>query len=299
MYRTIMVPLDGSRFAECALATALSVSRRTGAEVRLATVEEPLPTFAYGVDDTVMREWTGKYLNDTATRVRDRAGAGLSSGVLTGHVVDALESEADRCGADLVVMATHGRGVVTRAWLGSVTDAFVRRTDRPVLLVRAAGPDTPEPDCEPVYDRILIPLDGSDVSESVLSHALAFGDLFGASYTLLRVVSYALDATSPYLPTTFQMEGSLEEARSAAEAYLEGHAARIRARGVSVDARVVVDAQPGHGILGEVAARECRLVAMATHGRGGVSRAVLGSTTDKVLRGAHVPLLLYRYHAES
>lgn len=296
MYRQIMVPLDGSRFAESALSPALTVSRITGAAVHLAIVEEPIPSFAYDLDDNVVREWSGKYLDKVVRSARDRTGGGLDYNVLSGHVVEALEAEAKACRADLVVMATHGRGVLTRAWLGSVTDAFLHNTSGPVLIVRPQEEEPPDILGDVAYSKVLIPLDGSEVSESVLDHALGFGALFGASYHLVRVVPFPMDVASPYLPATFQMNQDLvEEARSAAREYLEIHAERMRQRGLTVDVGVRVEAQAGHGILKEAEAQECRLIAMATHGRGGLSRAILGSATDKVLRGAHVPLLLHRY----
>ena len=69
---------------------------------------------------------------------------------------------------------------------------------------------------------------------------------------------------------------------------------RMRRRGLRVTTSVAVDAQAGHGILSEADAVGCDLIAMATHGRSGMGRMVLGSAADKVLRGTHVPLLLFR-----
>ena len=68
----------------------------------------------------------------------------------------------------------------------------------------------------------------------------------------------------------------------------------MRRRGLRVTTSVAVDRQPGHGILIETDAVGSDMIAMATHGRGGFRRAILGSTTDKVIRGTHTPVLLYR-----
>jgi nucleotide-binding universal stress UspA family protein len=86
----------------------------------------------------------------------------------------------------------------------------------------------------------------------------------------------------------------LEEAKERAAEYLEAHAERMRKRGLRVTTSVTVDAQAGHGILLEADAVDCDGIAMATHGRKGLTRALLGSTADKVLRGTHLPLLLHR-----
>jgi nucleotide-binding universal stress UspA family protein len=86
-----------------------------------------------------------------------------------------------------VAMSTHGRGPLSRFWLGSVADALMRRLPVPLLLVRPqeGAPDLSE---EPPLRRILIPLDGSALAEEVLAPALALGGLVGAEYTLLWVV---------------------------------------------------------------------------------------------------------------
>jgi nucleotide-binding universal stress UspA family protein len=296
MYRMIMVPLDGSRFAESALPVALSVSRRTGAPLHLVTVQEPIPPFAYDEWENAAEDWSRQYLSGAVERVRPLAGGDVTATMLTGHVVEVLEEEAVARSADLVVMATHGRGAFSRAWLGSVADAFIHHTRRPVLLVRPEeGEGELDLGAEPGVGRMLIPLDGTELAESVLEHAVEFGALFKAALHLVRIVPYPIQFSSPYLPHTMQMNQQfVTEAREAAAAYLDVHAEALRARGLVAETSVVVVAQPGHGILGEVEDGRCDMIAMATHGRGGLSRAILGSTTDKVVRGTHVPVLLYR-----
>ncbi len=296
MYRLIMVPLDGSRFAESAMPLALSVSRRTKAPLHLVTVQEPIPSFAYDEWENAAEDWSRAYLNNAVERARPLAGAEVTATLLAGHVVDVVEKEARSRGADLVVMATHGRGAFSRAWLGSVADAFLHHTCRPILLVRPEEGDA-EPDlsADPGFAQMMVPLDGTELSESVLEHAVSFASLFDTVMHLVRVVPYPLQFTSPYLPHTLQMNQQfVTESREAAEAYLETHAERLRARGQTVETSVVVVAQPGHGLLNEITESGCDLVAMATHGRSGLTRAILGSTADKVVRGSHTPVLLYR-----
>jgi nucleotide-binding universal stress UspA family protein len=295
VYRTIMVPLDGSTFAEAALPLAISLGRRTGARLRLVTVHEPIPSFAYDEWESASREWTTDYLRRTVERIAD-SGLTATSELRTGPVVEALDSEADSCEASLVVMATHGRGLLSRAWLGSVADAFVRHTNRPVLLVRPSQEDGSVDITEDrKFGNVLIPLDGSALSEDAKDHAVELGALFEAGYHLVRVVPYPADVASSYLPYTVQVnQGIVDEAKLTAAAYLEGQAEALRSVGHRVTTGVQVDAQPGHGILRAAEAEGCDLIAMATHGRSGLTRALLGSASDKVLRGTHLPLLLHR-----
>lgn len=295
MYKRIFLPLDGSTFAESSLPLALALSRMTHARLHLISVVEPIPAFAYAEWEPAARDWSTEYLDSVAARVSNSAGGEVTTAVHTGRVVETLHQEVETLGADLVIMATHGRGALSRAWLGSVADAFVRASAVPVLLVRPLEGQAPSPELSQGFDTLLVPLDGSDLSESALEHATEFGALFGAAYHLTRVVAYPVEIASPYLPQTVQMNVDImAEAKESAAAYLEERADRMRRRGLRVTVSVAVDPQAAHGILSEADAVGCDLISMATHGRGGVSRVVLGSVADKVLRGTNVPLLLYK-----
>ena len=98
----------------------------------------------------------------------------------------ALQQKLKQVEAGLVVMTTHGRGAVSRFWLGSVADKLVRQLPMPVLLVR---PHEPAPDFAhpPIFRRALIPLDGSTLAEQILPHALGLGGLTQAEFTLFQV----------------------------------------------------------------------------------------------------------------
>ncbi len=294
MYDRIVVPLDGSTFAEAALPLALALVAKTEATLHLVTIVEPIPSFAYEEWESAAKEWSQEYLSAVADRISQKAGK-ITTALLTGHVVETLIGAAKESRADLIVMATHGRGALSRAWLGSVADGVMRRAEVPVLFVRPEEGDAPTPHPREDFDTVLVPLDGSELSESALAHATEFGQLFGSAYHLTRIVSYPMEISSPYLPHTVQMNATvLANAKSDAAHYLEEHAERLRSRGLRVTTSVIVDAQAGHGILSEAEAVGADLVAMATHGRKGVGRLLMGSSADKVLRGIHVPLLLYR-----
>src|SRR5690606_20190668 len=98
-----------------------------------------------------------------------------------------LVTYAAEMGVVLIVMTTHGRGGISRAWLGSDADTLVRRTAVPVLLLRPREEEV-EFECEPHMQHLLIPLDGSELSEGTLSPALAIAQLSHARVTLLQVV---------------------------------------------------------------------------------------------------------------
>lgn len=293
MFKKILVTLDGSSFSEWALSYAAGLSRRTGASVELTSVHEPIPSFAYDEWEAAAFEWTEEYLARARTRLAEQLQVDVTAWVGTGQVVESLLDRANATGSDLIVTATHGRGAITRAWLGSVADGLLRHAPQPVLLVRPEKGDPPPE--EPSFENILLPLDGSDFSESALDLATGMAKLHGGVVHLLRVVAYPIEIASPYLPHTVQMNQEVvEEAKVAAAQYLERVAEGVRAQGVRAETHVVVDSQAGAAICAQCTDLDTDLVVMATHGRGGLKRALLGSTADKVIRSAHTPVLVRR-----
>lgn len=297
MMDKILVPLDGTDFAEHALGTALAIARRSGAALALATVEVPPPMAFPDVNFLVpLEEAERRYLESVADRIRETGDVDVSAEVLTGNVPEALELHRGEIGADLTVMTSHGRGPVARAWLGSVADHFVRATGAPVLMVRpsdeAGPPELSEP---PGFRHVAITLDGSELSETAIDPGVAMAELFDAAVTLVRVVEYPHQTESVYMPDAVEaIQEQLEQSREAAHAELARVHTRLAAEGREVrrESRVVNHAAPG--ILEVVEELDVDLVVMASHGRGGLGRAVLGSVTDKVLRASHLPVLVVR-----
>jgi nucleotide-binding universal stress UspA family protein len=294
----ILVPLDGSSFGEQALPLALAVARRAQGEVHLVKVHVPPPPPTKGVFDGrvdgAATETETRYLRALAELVGALHGVTTHTALLAGDVIAGLDAYVRDHGITTVVMTSHGRGGLSRAWLGSIADALVRHVDVPVLIVRPNGGSQPT-DADAVrLDHILVPLDGSTLSEGAVGQAVAFGAAFHARYTLLQVMAPPIAlAGAPDAPVAW-IEQDLEPLREAGLQYLEGVAAPLRARGIHVDTAVVMQSQSAPGILEEAAAREADMIVMATHGRGGYRRVALGSVADKVLRGATIPVLMFR-----
>ncbi len=304
MYRSILVPLDGSPYGEFAVPVAEGIAERTGARLHLVHVHVPLatagsvrgaPVRAYGEWDMDAKEQEAQYLSSLSERVLQRPGIAAERDLLEGSVVETLTSFAAESAADLIVMTTHGRGPLARAWLGSVADGLARHATVPVLLVRPAA--DPEPLGARLFRKVLVPLDGSPLAEQILQPATALGSLSSAEYVLIRVVSpLVLTGYSPPEGGLVQAldTSDLERMAQQAEEYLEVRAESLRAEGLVVRTQVVVEMQPAVGILDFARESGTDLIAMATHGRTGFSRLLLGSVADKVLRGTAAPVLLYR-----
>jgi nucleotide-binding universal stress UspA family protein len=142
-----------------------------------------------------------------------------------------------------------------------------------------------------MYKRILLPLDGSLLAEQALPHAIAQAGRFGAELILLRVVE-------PMLPTeTMVPREAIRQAEERTEAltreYLERVAARVRKRGIPVQV-VTIKGLPRRQIVQFAEANQIDLIVICTRGRSGVSRWLMGSVADRVIRGASIPVLLVR-----
>jgi nucleotide-binding universal stress UspA family protein len=303
MIRSVMVPLDGSRFGEQALPLAAAIARQSGAALQLVHKHvPPAPVHPDSVlaDDPRLdprsRKLERGYLDAIVTRLSGDVLGKVSATLLDGPLADTLVKHAVESGADLVVMTTHGRGPLQRFWLGSVADALMRRLPMPLLLVRPREEDEEEPPTDPLPRRVLVPLDGSPHAERILRPALGVGRLAGAEYHLLQVVApvpilgYDMAA---YAPAGTDLALTVQLQRQAA-AYLEKVAGRLRDEGLVVYAHAVVGPSAASAILEQGRSLQCDLIALETHGRGGLGRLLLGSVADKVVRGASVPVLVHR-----
>jgi len=298
---SILVPLDGSRFGEHALPHALSLARRCGAALTLVHVRVPLIHFSTAdvylpiqpEEEQQATEQAKAYLADVTARVRAVAPVPVESHLLHGVIADAICDFAEKSKPDLIVVTTHGRGPLSRLWLGSVATELTHRSPAPILLLR---PREEEPDwgSDVVYKKILIPLDGSPFAEQIIPLAVVVGGLMGAEYRLLRVVPPVLIGGWTGLGSPpVGVKTVAEQLQAEADNYLTGLVARYAGLGRPTT-RTALDWPPATAILADAEANGVDLIAMETHGRSGIVRLFLGSVADKVVRGASVPILLRR-----
>jgi nucleotide-binding universal stress UspA family protein len=153
-----------------------------------------------------------------------------------------------------------------------------------------------------MYRRILVALDGSATAEQVLPHVEALAERFGSTVVLLRAVTPPERLMAAVVepgtgvgvdPETFQNIGQAE--RADAREYLEKTAQRLEARGLSVDIEAP-EADAADVIVARASEQDVDLIAMTTHGRGGLGRLIFGSVAEAVLRAAPCPVLLVRVH---
>ena len=305
MLDQLLVTLDGSDFGEHALPFARAIAEKTGASVNISHVHccEPptdlLQNTPFQYEGVSMAAYQEKDAEEQRAYLKLQEEAlkaelpqnRICSALLEGYVTEALERHAREIDAKLIVMTTHGRTGVSRAWLGSVADSLVRNSSFPLLVIRPLEDGKSFP--KVCFDHFLVPLDGSEAGEKILEPTVALGQATGARFTLLHVVSphVTMGARVSPLPA-----GHLKEKLAKADQYLSGVAEKLKAEGIEATPKIESHFAPARAILKTADDDDVDLIALATHGYTGMKRALLGSVTDKVIRGAQIPTLVYHPH---
>lgn len=296
MIRTILVPLDGSEFAEAALSVARPLARRLHASLRLLTVHDLSVLELAAMADGALIQRVDRDARAEARRYLDAQVASLTSEGLhvradlqDGDPAATLVRYLAEHAVDLVVMSTHGRGGASRLWLGSVADRMVRQGDCPVLLVRpGALPEHPET----VLAEVLVPLDGSVRAEQALPLAL---ELSTGHVHLMTVVVPPFLFNPPAAPALGTPEAEpIQRQLLRAYRYLRRLARPSRDAGRAMSAHVELSFNPTAAILGYATQHGIDCVALGSHGRGGLARWAVGSVADKVIRSGVGAVLVCR-----
>jgi nucleotide-binding universal stress UspA family protein len=295
MFRTLVVPLDGSELAERALPYAVRLAQaHRGHLILLRAVLAPPPARLDGADWEQKQleavDEGSEYLSRIARTIeRVPVDIAVRYGRSVESILDAVKEQA----ADAVVMATHGRTGLTHLLYGSVTEAVLAGSCVPVFVVRARPGEMPRQSFEPAAARLLVPLDGSSFDEPALRTAVQALGAWG-EITLVQVVEppdhvERDDNGRPIAYLDQQEEARTRDARD----YLNSIARDLRHQVPPIRVRVDVRVgTPAEGIAMAAAAAASDLIVMATHARTGIRRAVVGSIAGAVLRKSTAPVLL-------
>lgn len=293
MFRKILVPVDGSPRSEHALPFALSIARGAGAELHVAMVHVPeaYDGYAHVEDlDADAKARERQYLDALSGRLRAVFSGAIQVHHLEGIVSETLTEEVLERDIDLVVVNAHGWGYISRTLLGSVSDYLMRHLTVPLLLTHT--------DSDPVnlshavaFRRVLISLDGSELAEAILGPVATLGQLYPIEYQLLRVV---VAPSHPLPGSDDRRQQLLEAAKTEAASYLKSVADRLGRQSSVAHSHVTLNANVVTAILREANTTDCDLVAISTHGRGGLPRLLFGSVADKVIRSARQAVLVCR-----
>lgn len=300
MYKMIMVPTDGSGFDREAIGVALRVAERSQAKVRLVRVHSTGAFFGRGSSPEaatgsveVLQQERDRILSELcalAAECRNTSDAEIGVALEDGPVPDALEAYASRNKVDLIVISSHGRGGIARLSLGSVTDSLIHRTTTPILVVKPRASYLNSQAGDP-FKRIVVPLDGSSLAEQILPEVVALAKVEESELTLLHVL---VPLTSSQKRNADQSIPWWDKDIAAARAYLFHTAAKLREDGFLTTTDVVVGENIAQAIADYAGRESADLIAIATHGRGGISRALRGSVADVVTRTSRTSMLVFR-----
>lgn len=320
MFQHILVPLDGSARAERALAVAARLARANHGTVTLLRVVSapidyaaymvPAATYIQGVIDPDLTQATS-YL-DRVAQSPTLQGIPVEKQALFGSTADTILSMAQSSGSDLIIICSHGYTGMTRWAFGSIAEKIAHHAQIPVLILREGGPipagphlDGSQPFCA------LVPLDGSTLSKAAIEPAAeliaALAAPAKAKLRLVRVAEFPsvqakgvereereqrLHRVKTYLETTVQhiREGLVAPmVKKLGLTTSWSMTADTDVAGAIIRATENGEDNKGAGVYGM-----CDLIAIATHGRGGLQRWALGSVTDRVLRATTLPVLIVR-----
>ena len=274
MLDRIVTPLDGSLTAEAILPQVRRLARKTDAEIILV---QAVPVTGVDGGESVFHaavHAATEYLAGVQQRL-DAAGFRTRVLVRAGEAAETVLGAIAETRANLLAIATHGRTGAHRLVVGSVAERLLRSTPVPVLALRPfwSYEVLPEGGIEAQpFRSLLVPVGSGGLSLCVLPHAVEWARLFHARVTVLHAQAPGEEISKTVVPDV---------------------AARFRLEGIETSA-LLETGDPVERIVSACRSQEADLAILSTHGRAGLSRLVLGSVTEEVLRRARVPLLIVR-----
>ena len=290
--KTILVPLDTSELAAKALPHAEALARQTGAEIVLLSVID-LPPGAKESDSKIENEkaQASDYLK---ARAAELTAKGLTCRADVAVALDAAAEilrAADAADADLIAIGSHGRSGLMRAVFGSVADNILKESHRPVLVIRPGAEPARAPAPSPSFSRILVPLDNSPLAETILPVARALAKDLNAAIIFLS----AVEPITVSDPTTGQIPigNLLTDIEEDTKAYIKDIVKETEQQGIKAEGLVGVGFAADQ-IVHAAEQSHADLIALATHGRSGIARLIMGSVADSILGNSPLPCIIIR-----
>ena len=278
MIENILVPLDGSDQSERIGRWAGGVAKGLGASLTLLSV--PSTDSTKNGEGAVQEHDSQEYLRKLADKLA-ATGIEVDVEVRPGKPAEMIVATAKELETDMIAVATRRASSLARSVLGSVTDQVLHNTTVPVmvanpdaLMVSEQSPDVPS--------TLVVPLDGSPLSEKVVSLTESFARAAGAEISYARVLQRSF--SDPNDPVVKELQADCER-------YLGEFVSRSESAGVKAKYRIM-SGIPAAEIMKAADEEKDAIIVMSTHGRTGFRRAVLGSVCDTVVRSARTPVLV-------
>lgn len=310
MFKRILVPLDGSKRAEQAVPVAARIARASGGTVILLQAalspinfraEKKLPGEAYSEDGTGEVEALSMNYLDIASKMAELVGVKIETRVVFGNTAPSILAAVEPLEVDLIVMCSHGYSGFKRWALGSIAHKIIPHSPVPVLVLRDGGPTLTAKAVS-----VLVTLDGSPLAESVLMPVVqlttALASPLNITLHLLRVVDLPASHGSSKFAANAFVDQLRTDAKREAQAYLAAVAQQLIdsediVPDLIVTTSIAVNPDVAEALV-QISEQELHaggrfdLVAMATHGRGGLQRWTMGSITERVLHHSKLPMFI-------
>jgi nucleotide-binding universal stress UspA family protein len=291
----ILVPLDGSEFAEQAITAAKTIAQAYQSKITLISVLQAqgwfkTPPISEDKQKQIDRGFKQKetYLKGIAEKLTAE-GLNVNAAIRVGPVAETLNILAEEEDIDLVVITTHGRSGLGRWLTGSVANRIIQLISYPTLVIR---PVETAKVIAPTYEKILVTLDGSEFAERVLPYAKASAP-FGSELILLSVPQ--IPEAQAFGAVVEEIQELRQEAERKSKAYLESVATALKEEGISARF-IVTGSRPAETIISVMEAENVDLLMMSTHGRGGLDRLLVGSVAERIIQNTSRPVFLLPIH---
>ncbi|HJP28562.1 MAG TPA: universal stress protein [Dehalococcoidia bacterium] len=315
MFKKILVPLDGSQHSRSILGWATGLAGVLEAEIILLSVIDTeeieileatprdLHRSKAGATTSTIRtpsdvigdalSQAEKDLQEVADRIT-AAGVIASIRVGAGSPAEVIVSEAHSREIDLIAMATRRESALARGVLGSVTDRVLHSTSTPILILYP-GEIHKIDDTSDGPARVIVPLDGSILSETAVGPALEIAEAANSEVVFTEVIRLPFFGVGvagiEYGAGDYAGDFGIDSLKEETSKYLQGFVSTAEAAGLKASANIRTGS-PSQQIVDAAAEIENTIVVMSSHGAGGLKRWVVGSVADKVIRSARRPVLV-------
>ena len=284
--RRILVPLDGSELSASILPDACRAAGPDG-EILLIRDDAALTVNPEtGRNARRPSREADNWLEEKAESLR-REGFRVEVKLMSmPNAAACIDRAAEEFDVDMIACATHGRGPLGRLAHGAVAWHALAHSSVPVLMRH--GLTQPPTSPEPKRRHILVPLDGSTFAETALPLAAELAREWQASMTLVRVIPDSPARSRPYAWYELPPEYAQVEREDAA-AYLQGIEQQLE---LPVETKLLTGPTVPDALIHATSAWNITDIVMASHGRTGLSRVILGSVTDALVQRLHCPIIV-------
>lgn len=270
MKRTILIPIDGSESAEETVLYARSLCPKSETRIVLLHVTPAVNTANASFDNIP----NVKAIYDELAK-EDWA---IESEVRMGDPVFEILKMTISLPATMILMSTHGRSGIERIRHDSVTEQVLKQSPCPVFILHSARPKPADNRTEKLFNRILVPLDGTDTSSAILQCVERFAKMHDSEVVLFHD----------------ELElAEFDDKKAAIKAKLQDQSVTLANTGLKVSLDMTTFKRPIREILDKIDKMNIDLVSMATHGNGGEMRALDESVTAEIIRHSTCPLLVW------